>query len=233
MALVKFGGGIVAMSGSIAGNTFARNRSGAYARARTKPVNPNTANQQRARNSIAQLSERWFSVVTTAQRLAWGVYAANVNMMNKLGEVMKLSGFNHFVRSNAILLQQGLTLVDAAPVIMSLPEKDPVLSIEASEATQLITVTFDDTLDWAGSDDAYMQILSGLPQQGSRLFFGGPFRFAAMLDGDTASAITSPQTVVPAHAIAEGNALWIEARILLPDGRLSEKFRAGPTIVAA
>lgn len=233
MALVKFGGGIVAMSGSIAGNTYARNRYGATVRARTKPVNPNTPNQQRARNAIAQLSERWFTVVTAAQRLAWGVYASNVNMLNKLGESMKLSGFNHFIRSNAILMQNAFTLVDAAPVIMSLPEKDPVLAITASEATQLISIVFDDTLDWSLTDDCYMQILSGLPVQGSRLFFGGPFRFADTLDGDTAAPLSSPQTIAPGHAIAEGNALWIEARILLADGRLSEPFRAGPTVVAA
>ena len=41
MALVKYGGGIIQMSGSMAGNTFARNRYGNYMRARTKPVNPN------------------------------------------------------------------------------------------------------------------------------------------------------------------------------------------------
>lgn len=233
MALVKFGGGITAMSGSIAGNTYARNRYGAYARARTKPVNPNTSHQQRARNAIAQLSERWFSTVTAAERLAWGVYAANVVMMNKLGEPMHLSGFNHFIRSNAILLQQGFTLVDAAPVIFSLPEKDPLLAITASEGTQLISVVFDDTLSWAGADDCYMQILSGLPVQGSRQFFGGPYRFADTIDGDTAIPISSPQTLAPAHLIAEGNALWVEARILLADGRVSEPFRAGPTLVAA
>ncbi|GAI58374.1 unnamed protein product, partial [marine sediment metagenome] len=39
MALVKYGGGITQMSGSIAGNTFARNRYGNYVRSRTKPIN--------------------------------------------------------------------------------------------------------------------------------------------------------------------------------------------------
>ncbi|GAH50296.1 unnamed protein product, partial [marine sediment metagenome] len=45
MALVKLGGGIVQISGSIAGNTFARNRFGNYMRSRTKPVNPNSTRQ--------------------------------------------------------------------------------------------------------------------------------------------------------------------------------------------
>ncbi|GAH13494.1 unnamed protein product, partial [marine sediment metagenome] len=45
MSLVKYGGGIVQMSGSIAGNTFARNRYGNYVRARTKPINPNSDRQ--------------------------------------------------------------------------------------------------------------------------------------------------------------------------------------------
>ncbi|GAI01350.1 unnamed protein product, partial [marine sediment metagenome] len=45
MALIKYGGGIVQISGSIAGTVFARNKMGNYARPRTKPVNPRTARQ--------------------------------------------------------------------------------------------------------------------------------------------------------------------------------------------
>ncbi|GAH28464.1 unnamed protein product, partial [marine sediment metagenome] len=38
MALVKYGAGIIQMSGSIAGDVHARNRFGNYIRPRTKPV---------------------------------------------------------------------------------------------------------------------------------------------------------------------------------------------------
>ena len=156
MALVKYGGGIIQMSGSLAGNTFARNAYGNYVRAKTKPVNPNTPGQVLARSAVTFLVDRWAAVLTAAQRTAWQTYADAVNMKNKLGETIQLSGFNHYIRSNAILQQQGKTLVDAGPTTLSLPEKDTTFAGAASEATQLITVTFDDTFDYIDEDDAFM-----------------------------------------------------------------------------
>jgi len=80
MALVKFGGGVVGMSGSIAGTTFARNRSGSYARAKTKPINPNTTLQNLVRATFAMLSARWAQTLTEAQRTAWNLYASSVSV---------------------------------------------------------------------------------------------------------------------------------------------------------
>jgi len=100
MALVKFGGGVVQMSGSIAGDTFARNRYGNYCRARTKPTNPNTSRQQDVRASLAFLTDRWSNTLTALQRAAWNLYGDSVAMTNRLGETTKLTGFNHYIRSN-------------------------------------------------------------------------------------------------------------------------------------
>ncbi len=97
MALIKFGGGVVQMAGSIAGNVFARNRYGNYARARTKPVNPNSARQVVIRAAIAYLTQHWNGTLTPAERTAWNSYAAAVTMKNRLGENINLTGFNHFI----------------------------------------------------------------------------------------------------------------------------------------
>ncbi len=113
MALVKFGGGVVGMAGSIAGNTFARNRSGSYVRAKTKPINPRSSAQSLARTTLATLTYRWSQILTAAQRTAWNLYASSVAMKNKLGETIFLSGFNHYIRSNAFLMARGETVVDA------------------------------------------------------------------------------------------------------------------------
>jgi len=111
MALVKYGGGIIQMSGSIAGNTYARNRYGNYARARTKPVNPNSAQQQVIRGAMQELTTRWAQTLTALQRAAWNLYGTNVAMLNKLGETIKLSGFNHYLRSNIPRVQIGTGMV--------------------------------------------------------------------------------------------------------------------------
>jgi len=232
MALIKYGGGIVQMSGSIAGNTYARNRYGNYCRARTKPTNPNTTRQQAVRDAVAFLVERWAAVLTSAQRAAWALYGTNVAMKNKLGESVKLSGINHYVRSNAHLARQGGTIVDAGPVIFELPEKDPTLGVTASEATQQLSVSFDDGFDWCSEDDAWMIIYQGQPQNPQRNFFNGPWRKIAQYAGNSGTPITSPQLSGVQFAISEGQRQWIYARILRADGRLSESMRVDCFVAA-
>jgi len=226
MALIKFGGGVVQMSGSIAGNTFARNRYGNYARARTKPTNPNTELQQAARSAMSMLTTRWAQTLTAVQRTAWNLYGSNVNMLNKLGETIQLSGFNHFVRSNTFLARYSLTVIDAGPVVFELPEADPAFAITASEATQQYTVTFDDGLDWASEDGAYMEFLCGQPQNAQRNFFAGPWKGIRYFTGSAGVPLASPLPISTLHVITEGQHLWVRARIRRADGRVSQPFRA-------
>ncbi len=226
MALVKFGGGVIQMSGSVAGNTYARNRYGNYARARTKPVNPNTALQQAIRGAIAFLTDRWAQTLTAAQRTAWGLYGDNVNMTNRLGEVIHLTGFNHYIRSNAIRKQVGIAIIDAGPVVFEIPASDPTFAITCSEATQQITWAYDDTMDWADETGAHIFFFQGQPQNAQRNFFAGPWRLKGGVNGVTGAPTASPYVGPVAFAIAELQHQWGYARILRADGRLSEKFRA-------
>lgn len=225
MALIKFGGGIVQMAGSIAGTTFARNRYGNYARARTKPTNPNTAGQVAVRAALSALTVRWSTTLTANQRTAWNLYGSNVVMQNRLGEAMNLSGFNHFIRSNLTAQRIGSNIADDGPVIFELPEADPLFSITASEATQDITYTFDNTLAWANEDDGWFIVYNGSPQTAQRNFFAGPWRFLTIAPGALAAPPVSPKDVAATYAIAETQHLWCYARIRRADGRLSEPFR--------
>jgi len=232
MALVKFGGGVVQMSGSIGGTCFARNSAGNYARARTTPVNPQSTAQEKIRAVVAYLTDRWLETVTALQRAAWGDYATAVAMKNRLGESIHLSGFNHYIRSNAALLYADAAVVDAAPTEFSLPDQDPTVSFTASEATQNMSVSFDDSATWAGEDLAYMTLRMSRPQNPTRNFFAGPFIFADAMEG-SAVPLTSPQVVAVPTPIAEGHRLWLACRIIRADGRLSEIFQVGPTSAGA
>jgi len=232
MASVRYGGGIVQMSGSIAGNVFARNRYGNYVRARTVPTNPNTTGQQEVRAAIAWLVEHWSSTLTPPQRTAWNLYAASVPMLNRLGEVVHLTGFNHFCRSNAIRKRHADTVIVAGPTVFEIPEHDPLFAFTASEATQDLEVAYDDTEEWCDLDDAHLYIFVGKPMNPQRNFFAGPWRFGDAVDGAVAVPPTSPATVASPFAITEGQALWCYARIATADGRISEPFRSGPTLVA-
>ena len=226
MALVKFGGGIIEMRGAIAGTVFSRNSSGNYARAKTTPINPQSPLQTAVRSVMAALTTRWSQVVTAAQRAAWDLYASNVSVLNRLGESVNISGFNHYIRSNANLLRIGETPVDAGPVVFEIPEADPIFAITASEATQEITATFDATAAWALEDGAWLYLFQDAPQNPQINFFDGPWRLLTSIAGVPSTGAVSPDVSDAVFAIAELQREWVYARIQRADGRLSEKFRA-------
>ncbi len=232
MALIKFGGGVVQMSGSIAGNTYARNRYGNYVRARTKPVNPKTDRQSVIRTAMQLLTTRWAQTLTAAQRTAWNLYASNVNMTNRLGETINLTGFNHYLRSNIIREQIGTGIIDAGPVVFELPATDPTMFLESSEASQKISVSFDNTMDWCTETDALMYLYQGAPQNAQRNFFDGPWRLLGYIAGDVGGAPVTPQLKDVVWAVAELQRQWVYARIQRIDGRLSQPFRADIFVVA-
>lgn len=226
MALVKFGGGIIEMRGAIAGTVFSRNSSGNYARAKTTPINPNSEFQQAVRAAVAFLTDRWAQTLTANQRAAWNLYAANVTILNRLGESINISGFNHYIRSNSSRKVGGQTVIDDGPVIFEIPAQDPEFACTAKEDTQHIVMTCDTGMDWSTEDGAYLYIYQGIPQNAQINFFAGPWRWIATAPGIDPGGTSSPANLPAVFAISEGQRLWIYGRISRADGRLSEKFRA-------
>lgn len=233
MALVKYGGGITTMSGSIAGNTFARNRYGNYIRSRTKPVNPKTVRQDNIRTIISHLAEEWHSALSIEQRNEWEVYADAVSMKNKLGESMNLSGFNHFIRTNAVHRNwSGVTLPDA-PVVLELPEKDDALVCnEEGIASQTFNFACN-TDGWGpGVDDKLLIALyQGLPQVPSRTFFAGPWRYMGVINA-TEGALGAA-TKDAAYPFGLGQKVWFQARLMTDSGRVTNLWTLEPRIIEA
>jgi len=225
MALIKFGGGITEMRGSIGGNVFSRNRSGAIVRQRTTPVNPQTNRQSAARAIMASVAATWLGVLTAVQRTAWNLYAASVPATNKLGEVINLSGFNQYCKSSAASLNAGLPAIADGPTIFTLPGEDATFAVAVSEATQLATITFDEPGTWEAEDGGAMIIQVGQPQNPSIEFFNGPWRQTTPLLSDSGTPLTSPLTTPLPYAATEGQKIFIRARILRADGRLGDWFR--------
>lgn len=225
MSLVKYGGGVIQMSGSIAGNTFARNRYGNYVRARTTPINPRSTAQSIVRSILSDLTDLWGQDITAAQRTAWNLYASSVAMKNKLGETVYLSGFNHFIRSNSCRIRAGQAIIEPGPTNFVLPPADPTIAITGSTAGQSLSLAFDNTLTWAKTTGSFLHLGMGKPQNPQINFFDGPWKSAGALQGNTAVPLVSPQVIPVPFAIALGQRVWLYARIQEVDGRLSEPFR--------
>lgn len=233
-ALIKYGGGIVQMSGSVAGNTHARNRFGNYMRARTKPVNPKSARQMGARIAVMAMAEQWReSPMTDAFRTAWQTYANSVSWLNKLGETVTLTGFNMFIRGQTALLRVGAANVWPGPTDLGLPGADEDFAVTASVAANKLSVSFEDDVGWCDEDGAYLAVDMGVPQNPTRNFFAGPWRFAGSIAGAVGVDPTSPQPIDPPFTLIEGQKVWCRAHVIRADARVSTKFNAEPLIVAA
>ncbi len=231
MALVKYGGGIIQMSGSIAGNTLARNRYGNYMRARTKPINPKSERQMSARGVIQYLTEYWHETLDATQRGAWANYAAAVAMKNKLGETIKLSGFNHFIRSNTSRLSANLAIVPDGPTTPALPAIDPGFLFTTSAYYQKLVIQYTPDAPWSKENGAALIVHAGRPQLETRNFFGGPWRAAGKLEGNDVTPPEQQTMLEPQFTLTAGQRIWCFHLIAMADGRLSSPSRYGPVTI--
>jgi len=218
-------------SGSVGATTYAKNRFGMYARQRVVPVNPNTERQVQARSRMSLLTNLWNTTLTPAERDGWNSYAANVPMLNRLGQTIYVTGFNMYIRTNSLVLQAGLTRVDTPPGLFLKGESDPTFAITVSEATQLISVAFDNALDWAGEVGGALMVFAGSPVMTALNFFGGPWKYAGKVVGAVVPP-TSPVTIACPQQVLEDQKLWVQARVVRADGRVSDPFSGSCSVGA-
>jgi len=102
MAIMTPGPTVAALSGSIGGSVYSRNRGGAYIRNRAIPVDPNTTAQQSRRAILASQSQGWADR-TDAERAAWRNWAVQNPITNALGNSILLSGHQAYVKLNSRL----------------------------------------------------------------------------------------------------------------------------------
>lgn len=211
-------------SGSLAGMTASHNKGGMYLRQRATPTNPNSPQQQIIRGFVNQLANLWVDTLTSAQRKSWDDYAVAVGVIDTVGNTIYLTGLNHYLRSNVPRLQDGLDRVDDAPTIFNLGDfTEP--TIAASEATQQISIAFENTDDWANEDGSAMLVNISRPQNNSINFFKGPYRHAGSVLGNSTTPPTSPETLGTPFAFVTGQRVFGHLRVTRADGRLSMPFR--------
>jgi len=232
MALVKYGAGIIQVSGSIAGDTHARNRFGNYIRPRTKPINPRSSRQMGARLLVMILAEQWREEPMTSEiREAWQTYATSVTWNNRLGENVVLTGFNAFIQCNVALMTAGGDMITAAPAALGLPAGGEDFAVAGSATDKKLVITFDNTEAWATETGGFLSIQMGRPQSASHNFFGGPYRYAGSIPGDDAVPPESGAELDPPFTLVVGQKVWCRARVIRADARASSLFGAVPFVV--
>lgn len=214
-----------AVSGSIGGTTYAHNKGGMYARGRGTPVNPNSARQQAVRNNLALLSTRWSQTLTQSQRDAWENWAANNLVTDAFGEPLQLSGQQMYIRCNAIrksAMATAIATVDDGPTVQGLAD-NIIGTFQADDGDPDGNLSYDDTLPWCDEDGAALLIYMSRQQSPGIKFFKGPFRYAALIEGDSVTPPTTPEAVTSpfGETFTAGNRLFLRAIVTRADGRPS------------
>jgi hypothetical protein len=217
---MKFlGNQITAASGSLGGITASHNRGGQYFRARLVPTDPARTLQMARRAAFGALAARWLADLSSSQRDAWNDYAGNTPVVDVLGQSMLLTGQQMFVRTNTAALQASISQIDDAPIISGTGQQ-PVIVLAPITPTD-VAVAFS-----SFPSSTTVLVYLGRPQNASRSFFRGPWRFAG-------TATSSPSSDTPPFVVGVGQRVWVYARYLNDDGRLSQATQFGPVTVEA
>jgi len=200
MALFK-SQNMTSASGSVGGVTYTRTRSGMTIRARANPVQPNSSAQLQVRNALTTLVNRWTEVLTAAERAAWDLYAANVPVINPLGDSVFITGQNWYIANNTPRLQadakisgSALGVVDTAPPIFDRGVLTTPVPSSLSAGSDNVSIAYTNTDGWAIAEGGALLIYMGQPINDSRKFFKGPFRLVGAVAG-AATPPTSPATI--------------------------------------
>lgn len=215
------------VSGKLGGTVFSHNRGGKYIRSAATPTDPNTVFQQVVRANLSNLVATW-PTMTSKQREAWNTYASNVPLKDRFGDYRPITGHQMFIRCNAARLQAGLAIVVVGPVAMLLESYAPSLIVVVF-GTEKIRVTFDESDGWVGDDGGGLIVWASRDLGHTINFFKGPFRFAGIILGSSASPPTSPDSSITSpflHAVGRktaGRSIAIGS-----DGRISPTQFYGP-----
>lgn len=155
MSLVLYGGGIIDNRGSVSGNTFSRSKFGATMRAKTSPVNPNTAKMGLAKSKLVTASRAWATVLTDAQRDTWNAWALTQPQTNVFGQVSYLSGQQWFTKLSVNLVNLGGAAITSPPTSSSYNGLITLTTDATAAGTYNINVTYP-----ANSGTPYFRIFS-------------------------------------------------------------------------
>lgn len=138
----------VPSSGSTAGTTFSHNRAGQYTRNRRTPVvGTRTPRQAVIKGNMTTSSQSW-QLLTSAQMAAWTAYATGHPITDALGQSIKLTGHQYYIKCAAALLNVGGVQPTAPPLSSTVvPESIVQFQVDTS-GTFVVERTAGAALDW-------------------------------------------------------------------------------------
>ncbi len=229
MATIQTGSIVSDIRGSVGTETYSRNRSGLYVKARANPAQPASVHRDAAQAAFTTLTQAWSGTLTEAQRFTWRQYAKVWKAPNRLGQRAALSPICHFVRSNfyGLLTLASIQFLDAPPAG---PAHLPSFTFTAAAALDGITValppgTYDPL---PGQLDLYLSV--GRQVNAGRLYYSTPWRFQSRNHWNGAAWTTDPWNLTSPWNLDAGKKLFCRLTAVLADGETSGNYQCSALI---
>lgn len=218
-----------AATGSVGDLTVSRNAYGPFIRDRVTPAQPSSLKRLNVQAKWKFTALRWGADLTEAQRQAWRDYASAVPLVDRLGSVRYLTGFQHFVRSNQLRRVVDIPYLDNAPRIYNLSEFTAVVpKISANPTRAALTVSWRTTDDWANEPGALLFAFATVAYPPTVTSFRPPLD----LLGYISSAASPPHNFAMNSSAAVGDHVFAGLQVNRVDGRLTYRARFILTVTA-
>lgn len=228
MAKVKLGALAQDVRGTIAGQTFSRNKGGSYVRQKVSPTQPETARQTAQRGILSQVAQLWAATVT-ATRSLWYTYAENNPVTDVFGDSLKLNGAAAFQKLNATLLTCNVAAITTPPTEEPIPHV--TLQSIAAVTTTGITATFNDNL----TDDRQIMVFGWVTPPNQGAFPKSKLRLLATAPGEASPTVTiAPGDIInPLVTLVAGQRLHVRIAVVeIASGRVTGTATASAIITA-
>jgi hypothetical protein len=197
--ILMSGIGIVDIRGKIQGTVMSKNKSGATARVKVTPVNPQTAYQQAVRVAFGAFSSA-FRALTASQVNAWNSTAASGFKTNNIfGNPVSGSGLNLFNKLNTNLTSVGVASISDPPISEAV-ESPLVLDPAglAGAATLFANAQFDGPTDVVPANTALV-VYATPPVSNGVTFVKSLFRKIDFLDAAEDTGTTNLESAYSAR----------------------------------
>lgn len=206
-------------SGSIAGLTYSHNTYGMYTRGRVIPTNPNSTLQQAIRAQFAPGHIAWLAL-SQAVKDAWNAYAAGTPITDRLGNSIHLTGRTMFMRDYIVRKANGLGLPPITVTTMGLANLSTCTLTATAPATG--SLAYGATDAWCTTTGGFLYIYCSMGKGAGTIYYRGPYRLAATVEGSTASPPASPKAFTLPYNVSAGQKVFCRCIASDAEGRLSE-----------
>jgi len=228
---VRFGPMFADARGSAGGLTVSRSKAGPIARSKITPCNKRSLLQQNRRAALSTWSSYWATTLSQAERTGWNNWAAMSPTTNKLGDTIYVTGFNAFVRTNAMLQLIGEAVQEAAPVEYG-QAGTPTFTFTAEDDDALgmsePSVPFDKDID-----KCFIAWFASRPYGVGREAIPTAFQYINRVEGDSVSAPSFPDVQVSPWPLIAGQRVFMKGVLIDVYGRVGTPYIAGTIVTAA